>query len=566
MSLAPLLVALAAATASAAPSSGPVLLDFHAEWCPPCRQMRPVVAQLVDKGYPIRSVDIDKHPELAEKYGVSAVPTFVVIDRAGNELGRSKGSQPASQLAQLYNQARAKAHPPAGPRAHAQEDEDGGDAEAEEGADDVPPARTNAALVANDEEPAEDPKARTESEEEAEVAAAFRNPRPWETVVRIRVESKGSIGFGSGTVIHSTADEAIILTCAHIFKLDGQRQASPDRFPRPISVDLFDGKLHGESPQTVHFVERVPGKAIDYDFDLDVGLIRIRPGRKLPASRVVPAHWKPQARFAMMSVGCSEGHDATPMPTMIINPKMRGLSGHQAYEAIECLKAPKQGRSGGGLYTTDGYLAGVCNFAEPRGDHGLYATPDSIYSILDRNRLTELYAPVGGRGDTLLASRGGQARPQARGGAAPITVARGQSPDGLEEHRVPDPEFLHIKVPATRQASGGKDGSTWRMARSPGNAARQQVAKLTTPEPIDGPRQTEINIDPSVGGGHIATEDPTDESGPGGQPARASKINTEDVPAAPVAARPSPAPAGNKSGWRPSRELEGSSASGPSNR
>ena len=54
-------------------------------------------------------------------------------------------------------------------------------------------------------------------------------------------------------------------------------------------VDLFDGKLHGERPAQVHFVESVEGQAIDYDFTVDVGLIRIRPGRRLPASRVVPA-------------------------------------------------------------------------------------------------------------------------------------------------------------------------------------------------------------------------------------------------------------------------------------
>ena len=82
----------------------------------------------------------------------------------------------------------------------------------------------------------------------------------------------------------------------------------------------------------------------------------------------------------------------------MLNPQMRGLSGNPNYEAIECKYAPKQGRSGGGLFTQDGYVAGVCNFAEPRGDHGLYATPRSIYSLLDRNNLMALYAPVtGGR-------------------------------------------------------------------------------------------------------------------------------------------------------------------------
>src|SRR5262249_3664028 len=160
---------------------------------------------------------------------------------------------------------------------------------------------------------------------------------------------------------------SLILTCAHIFKMDGQRQTTPERFPRKVMIDLFDGKLHGQKPAQVHYVESMEGKVVDYDFGLDVGLIQIQPGRRLPAARVVPPHWEPQRRMHMYTVGCSEGQDATAWDTMILNPEMRGLSGNAAYRAIECRFAPKQGRSGGGLYTDNGYLAGVCNFAEPRG-------------------------------------------------------------------------------------------------------------------------------------------------------------------------------------------------------
>ena len=118
-----------------------------------------------------------------------------------------------------------------------------------------------------------------------------RNPKPWETVVRIRVIGDRSTGFGSGTVIYSTPEESLILTCAHIFKLDGRKPTPPSQFPRRIMIDLFDGKLEGTDPAQVHFAESVEGKAVDYDFTLDVGLIRMRPGRQLPASRVVPASW-----------------------------------------------------------------------------------------------------------------------------------------------------------------------------------------------------------------------------------------------------------------------------------
>ena len=63
-------------------------------------------------------------PDLTEKYGVDAVPTFIVVDPQGNELDRTSGSQPAAQLARFYLDAKAKAQPPANSRAHA-----GGDAD-----------------------------------------------------------------------------------------------------------------------------------------------------------------------------------------------------------------------------------------------------------------------------------------------------------------------------------------------------------------------------------------------------------------------------------------------------
>ena len=55
------------------------VLNFSATWCGPCRSVAPTVARLERQGYPIRKVDIDKHPELARKYGVSSVPQFILV-------------------------------------------------------------------------------------------------------------------------------------------------------------------------------------------------------------------------------------------------------------------------------------------------------------------------------------------------------------------------------------------------------------------------------------------------------------------------------------------------------
>jgi len=63
-------------------STTPLLVDFHAEWCGPCKMMAPVIkeiAQEVDGKARIIKVDIDKNPEAASKYDVRAVPTLMIF-------------------------------------------------------------------------------------------------------------------------------------------------------------------------------------------------------------------------------------------------------------------------------------------------------------------------------------------------------------------------------------------------------------------------------------------------------------------------------------------------------
>jgi len=204
----------------------------------------------------------------------------------------------------------------------------------------------------------------------------------------------------------------------------------------------------------------------------------------------------------MLTVGCSEGEDATPWHTAIIEPRRQNfLSGRPAYEAIECLKAPKQGRSGGGLFTNDGYIAGVCDFAEPQGDHGLYATPRSIYSLLDRNKLMALYAPPTRGSGTLVADRRSGSRPQP---SAAKPFARSQSPDREEPPRgragadnsdvvmIPPPTLLGIVVPEvpqkehTPRAASTTRRTNWHPTRKPAPPSEDEPSDRFDP-PSDEP-------------------------------------------------------------------------------
>ena len=79
-----------------------VLLDFYADWCSPCRLLLPIVKSVAEENpqYIIGKINIDESPELAAEYGVSSIPTLIVIEN-GRETKRSLGAKPKPQVIRL---------------------------------------------------------------------------------------------------------------------------------------------------------------------------------------------------------------------------------------------------------------------------------------------------------------------------------------------------------------------------------------------------------------------------------------------------------------------------------
>ena len=87
-------------------SNIPVLVDFFAEWCGPCKSMKPILEELKGiKGEKVRivKVDVDKHKEIAAYYQIQSVPTLMIF-KNGKQLWRQSGVMRANDLSIILAQ------------------------------------------------------------------------------------------------------------------------------------------------------------------------------------------------------------------------------------------------------------------------------------------------------------------------------------------------------------------------------------------------------------------------------------------------------------------------------
>ena len=182
--------------------------------------------------------------------------------------------------------------------------------------------------------------------------------------VRLTVADATGFSYGTGTIIDARQGEALIVTCGHIFR-DSQGKGE-------ISIDLCGPG----SPQ------KVPARLVSYDLKNDVALVSMRPGVPVRVAPLAAKSYVAKQGDRVVTVGCNNGGPAT-----ALDSKVTSINKFLGPPNLQVAGLPVQGRSGGGLFSADGQLIGVCNAADPADNEGLYAALAVIHGELDKKGL-----------------------------------------------------------------------------------------------------------------------------------------------------------------------------------
>ena len=332
------------------------------EGCAPCRQVEPGIEALKREGYPVTTVNYDANRQWASQHGVDRTPTVIMISN-NKMVGRHAGLIDAGTLRKWFDvlgvrpgQALADRKPdsrPVGtkqvlPESNVPSPNAGSYLSSSSGVEfSTPTMIKGTAMAGNSQE-----------------------RRALQATVRLKVEDPEGTSYATGTVIHSRQGECLVATCGHVF-----------RDSRGTGKITAEYGFESGSPKSA------VGELISYDSNaLDIGLVAIKASEAIVPVRIANRQASIDRGRDIFSIGCDHGENPT-----IRRSRIKNRAKYDQAIKYDIYGRPVDGRSGGGLFTQEGELIGICNAAAVEVDEGIYTALDTIYWQLAKVNLDYLF-------------------------------------------------------------------------------------------------------------------------------------------------------------------------------
>ncbi len=424
----------------------PRLYFFTSSNCGPCKQVKPEVQRLIDKNYPVTTIDVDQRPEVASQFNVDRWPTTLLV-YDGRIVQRKSGFIDAPTLANWFADL-IRSTPSKVDRS----------SEAPKSAKVQPRSNDVTELLES-------------SFDDSTVHKGTRTPandvefNAMRATVRIKVEDPEGISYATGTVIHCNDGECLVMTCGHVFRESSGK-----------------GTISAEYGFESEELKTVSGRLIQYDAGpRDIALIAISPGEDIPPVQVAPLKYPVLRGDQVFSIGCDHGQDATIRRTRVKNQAL-----YDQAKKYDIYGRPVDGRSGGGLFTAGGQLMGVCNAAAVEVDEGVYTSLENMYWQLAETNLEHLVRP--------------------RVNAAPSAIAATDSPPvkrlasldpPTPPARLPSPRFAQAAPITPPRRPSINDVSQERLSSGPTQIPDSQIIVVIQSKSELGQAETVVIDQPS---------------------------------------------------------------------
>lgn len=434
-----------------------MLYFFTNHGCAPCIQVKHVIKQLDNEGYPVTTVNVSERPDWADAFRVTHTPTLALV-RNNEVLAWQPRPMRAEELRGWF---RTISYRPSARTAAANPGKT-------TSATKTRPPQTKVSLAshassANNSRSFSSP---TMHRGTSQPANRFESDA-LNATVRLQVQDETGTSYATGTVVHTHAGESLVLTCGHVFR------ESKGTGTVIAEFGFADG-------QPI----KVPGQVLDYDSDAnDIALVAIRNGdHALTAVDIAAAESVVDRGDRVFTLGCDHGEAPT-----IRNTAIKNLARYDGSMKYDIFGRPVNGRSGGGMFNAKGQLIGVCNAAAVEVDEGIYTALETVHWQIAKSNLDHLFktAPLEAvASNTMLAAN---TPPQALKPSSKLVPIRRVPTPAAELQRRPNPRTaLASQVRNVSLAEPVRDGSDKEViitVRSKTNPADSRTITIADPTP-----------------------------------------------------------------------------------